>query len=565
MPAVVESYIRAGISVLLGGVIAVASPAGEPSADSLLRVTVDGREVPVPAGDAGIPAALGIPSGTLAIRLGTHGEAGRPVDRRFRYRMEGRDAEWRESTTAMRLVVVFLDSTGDWLAEAPFPVQGESPGWDGSPATSPLVARRERIAVPAGADSFSVRLTSAGPPAAVGTLAVGALAVSRVDAAGAVLPPLLDLAPAALESAEAAPPGATNAWIRSGTRPSMARIVPSPGTPSGRLLALVDEDAQSHAEWQGPRVPLDAGTDAALEIEWRQAFSIGLAEVPTAVYPRLRPGTYVLRVQELSLAGRSAGVERSIPVTVAPPFWQRPGVLVLCGMAFAALALGAARAASARRMRREMDRLRQENAVEAERARIARDIHDDLGAALTHISMLSQPLPRDNADSAGVSETLARINGAVRQMTQSMDEIVWAVNPQNDRLDRFVAYIDAYAQDYLATAGIVFRCAYPEPLPSLPLKAPVRHHLFLAFKEALTNAVRHAECRTVRIALAAPGGRIALTVCDDGKGFDATPGRPSGNGLANMRRRLESVGGRCVVESAPGRGTGVRFEVPSGE
>ena len=152
-----------------------------------------------------------------------------------------------------------------------------------------------------------------------------------------------------------------------------------------------------------------------------------------------------------------------------------------------------------------------------------------------------------------------------------MDEIVWAVNPRHDRLDSLASYLSRFAYEYLSVAEIRCRLDLPLHLPTLPVTAEVRHNLFLAFKEALHNIIKHAAASEVRVELKLEAAQLALQVADDGRGFDAaTPANgPSaagriagGEGLANMRRRLAEIGGACEIRSEPGRGTTVTFTVP---
>jgi len=146
-----------------------------------------------------------------------------------------------------------------------------------------------------------------------------------------------------------------------------------------------------------------------------------------------------------------------------------------------------------------------------------------------------------------------------------MDEIVWAVNPRHDRLDSLANYLSRFAYEYLSMAGIRFRLDFPLDLPTQPVTAEVRHNLFLAFKEALHNIVKHAAANEVRVELKLAAAQLTLLVADDGRGFgQGTPaGRlATGNGLANMQQRLGEIGGRCEIHSEPEHGTTVTFIVP---
>ena len=214
-----------------------------------------------------------------------------------------------------------------------------------------------------------------------------------------------------------------------------------------------------------------------------------------------------------------------------------------------------------RRSRQRLAVLERQQALERERGRIARDIHDDLGSSLTRIVMLSESARAGLDPAQEVAAHLDEINQTSRELTVRMGEIVWAVNPEHDTLDSFASFAGNHARAFLEHAGLRCRLDVPVALPALPLDAAVRHHLFLAFKEALHNAARHAGASSVRVALTLAGDRVVLEVQDDGRGFDPSEVTGAGNGLANMARRLGELGGRWEVDSAPGRGCTVRFHV----
>ena len=154
-----------------------------------------------------------------------------------------------------------------------------------------------------------------------------------------------------------------------------------------------------------------------------------------------------------------------------------------------------------------------------------------------------------------------------------MDEIVWAVNPQYDTLDSLVAYLGRYAERYLSTAAIRCRLDVPVDPPSWVLNAEVRHNVFLTFKEALHNVVKHAHATEVRISVELSPKGFTVLITDNGRGFLWNPAAPtqrteteeactpSGNGLFNMRKRMEEIGCTCTWESAPGEGTCTKLSV----
>ena len=198
--------------------------------------------------------------------------------------------------------------------------------------------------------------------------------------------------------------------------------------------------------------------------------------------------------------------------------------------------------------------------MERERARIARDIHDDLGGRLTKITKLTEPSQRANPSDALIAERLRDINGTARDTLARLDETVWAVNPGNDRLDRLADYILHYAEEFFRNTEIRCHFKVDENIPSIPIAADPRHHLFLAVKEALNNAARHSGANEVRLRLVFDRGIFKVVVEDNGRGFDVASATARGRGLENMRHRLEQLNGRLRIQSTPGRGSIVCLE-----
>jgi len=291
-----------------------------------------------------------------------------------------------------------------------------------------------------------------------------------------------------------------------------------------------------------------------------------------ATYNYIPPGKYSFQVIACNNDGVWNRTGASLKFEVLPYFWQTWWFRVLGGLATAALAGGIAWYDTRRRMRRRLEKLEREQAVERERSRIAKDIHDDLGASLTRITMLSQSA-RDEAElPAPVAKNLDRIFGTARELTRAMDEIVWAVNPHHDTLESLANYLSRFAYDFLSVAEIRCRLDLPLQLPAVPVTTEVRHNLFLAFKEALNNVVKHAAASEVQVALKLEGHQLMLTVADNGPSFAINdpaaqpPANPDrilhGQGLLNMKRRLAEIGGVCEIQGVAGQGTTVTFSVP---
>lgn len=304
-----------------------------------------------------------------------------------------------------------------------------------------------------------------------------------------------------------------------------------------------------------------------LEHEWTDA-----GTKRTVIYSYIPPGSYEFQVTACNSDGIWNPAGAALAFVVRPYFWQTWWFRLADGVSAAALLSGVVLWSTRRRMRRKLERLERQRVVERERTRIARDIHDNLGANLTRISLLSQSAHGELNNPGQAAVQLNRIYDTARELTRALDEIVWAVNPEHDTLDSLANYLGKFSQEFLGSLAIRCRLDLPLQLPPWPVTAEVRHNLFLAFKEALNNVIKHAAASEVSVSLTVQPDAFVLAVQDNGRGFSTeaveSPARRQpdriarGHGLANMRRRLEKIGGLCEIQSAPGQGTGVRFVVP---
>lgn len=219
--------------------------------------------------------------------------------------------------------------------------------------------------------------------------------------------------------------------------------------------------------------------------------------------------------------------------------------------------------AERKRMENELVRTRLQHMVEQERTRIARDLHDDLGSRLTRIVLLLDELVlQDSVPPSGAPEHPLEISAAARDVIQSLDETVWAVNPRNDTLPHLFNYLSYCAIEFLKVANVRCRLDFPDHPPERAISAETRHNLFLAVKEALNNAVRHAHATEVRLCATIDAESLIFTVEDDGQGFVGGTEDPSADGLQNMRQRMEGIGGKFNLESVPNKGTKVTLTCP---
>ncbi|MCC7131148.1 MAG: hypothetical protein IT352_00810 [Gemmatimonadales bacterium] len=279
-----------------------------------------------------------------------------------------------------------------------------------------------------------------------------------------------------------------------------------------------------------------------------------------ATYTNVPPGRYWFRVRGSNDDGVWSAVPASVVVVVEPAFWET-GWFRWGG---AALVMGLISLStwyvSRNRYRFELEAARAQHALDAERARISRDMHDEIGANLTEIAILS-----DLAIADGRSGVLGRIGEKARTTLDAIGEIVWATDPRNDDGDRFAAYLRAYAAEFLESTGVRSRLDFPEPGALPPVTAELRRTVFLVLKEALSNAARHSGATSVGATLRVVDGWLTLVVDDDGEGFEPTgqPDDGSHHGLRNMATRASDVGGVLTIDSASGRGTTVTLRVPT--
>ncbi len=259
-----------------------------------------------------------------------------------------------------------------------------------------------------------------------------------------------------------------------------------------------------------------------------------------------------------------------VKVLAQPPWWTPRRLLVMVGVLVCVLGVAGLwitqlhrkveqRTVQLEEQIQKRQSIEQRRAMEQERARIAQDLHDELGSGLTEISMLAAvPVAAAGPD----SPPLQQIAGRARDMVTALDEIVWTMNPKHDSLQSVGSYLCLYANRFLKLANIACQLKGTLDLPGQTIDPIHRHEFFLAFKEALTNIVRHSGATEARLSIRIIGKRLRLCLADNGGGLEKTLHSPDMDGLTNMRARLEKIGGRFAIASKTGRGTTLRFYLP---
>jgi signal transduction histidine kinase len=290
----------------------------------------------------------------------------------------------------------------------------------------------------------------------------------------------------------------------------------------------------------------------------------GIWQVDTVPYAQLGR-----RVASVRILPRSFS---DIVILSRPSWWTvQHALAVIGGMAFVLLAASI----WIRQLHRQVEQrsiqltaeigrresIERQRALQEERARIAQDLHDDLGAALTQIRFLSAVESRDAQVPEGTREQLRKVSEKSHLLVTSLDEIVWAINPANDSLPNLANYLSHVAEEFFSTTAIRCRLDLDDRFPAVTLTSETRHNLYLAYREALNNIAKHSAATEVWVRFQWRDNALNIVIEDNGRGFLEAEAQP-GEGLLNMRRRLEKIGGRFESESRPGAGTICRLWLP---
>jgi signal transduction histidine kinase len=258
-----------------------------------------------------------------------------------------------------------------------------------------------------------------------------------------------------------------------------------------------------------------------------------------------------------------------------PPWWTLRRALTIVAVLTGVLAIALVwisllrrkveeRTAQLQKQIEERQIVEQRRVMEQERTRVAQDLHDELGAGLTEMGLLGDLVKNPAVPIPEKNQYLGQMTDTARSLVASLDEIVWAVNPRYDSVASLASYYTLFAQRFLDLAGVACRPHMPASFPEYPLDSKGRHGLFLAFKEALNNVVRHSGATEVSLKIEVGQGELVISVTDNGHGFDSATEAAGGEGLQGMRHRLQHLGGGCEIRSKLGSGTEVELRLPVG-
>ncbi len=306
------------------------------------------------------------------------------------------------------------------------------------------------------------------------------------------------------------------------------------------------------------------GVEYAVQMVGYDTTAISLGRKNEATYSGLPFGDYVLRVWTLGNDGTKNDAPLEIAIAIVPAWWQTRwflGSTILCGIVgMIALVRGITLGRVRRKIERNEEVRRQR---EEERERIAKDVHDDVGATLTRITLLSEVLERQ-IEQPDLRERLVTIAAASREAVINLSDIIWAINPANDALPVFFAHLREYTTEFFDNSDIRCIVEMPQPIPPISLAPEVRRNLLLVVKEALNNVVKHSGARTAVLECTIINNELEISITDDGIGIPlslATARLSGGNGLRNMHKRMEAIHGRLEVGRVGSAGDGTKVRL----
>ncbi len=273
------------------------------------------------------------------------------------------------------------------------------------------------------------------------------------------------------------------------------------------------------------------------------------------------PGNYVFEAQVQHTDGEWDSTVLSRPLTIEPYFWQTRDFQEAIASVILSMVAYLIWYFARRRLARRMAVLESRVSLNEERARIARDMHDEVGARLSQLAILQELFAREHALVGVAREAMQGLAQTTRNVIASLDEVVWAVNPKNDTLASMAGYLEHCATDYLGPVEISCRLDAPFEWPPVQVRSQVRHNLVLAFREALQNILKHSGATAVTLKLRFEASHLTIVLTDNGRGLPANLEGLGRDGMENMSARLKAIGGTFEGRSLDSGGTEVTMRV----
>lgn len=278
-------------------------------------------------------------------------------------------------------------------------------------------------------------------------------------------------------------------------------------------------------------------------------------------YSALPAGTYTFRLK----ASNNDGVWNNEPllltITIQPPYWQTWWFRSLIIAGIISISYLVVRYYIRLRIKERTLELEKQQALYMERLRISKDVHDDLGSGLSKISLIADIAQKKTAGDLRLGNDIRNISAVSKELVENMRDLIWVLNPENTTLEQLVSRLREYCADYLENIPVDLQLDFPAHVPDLRINREVQRNIFLTVKEAINNCIKHADACEIKVRLTLNNGALSIAITDNGNGFDSAHLKGSGNGLRNMRQRIESIGGSFTLSSSPGNSTQVIFTI----
>jgi signal transduction histidine kinase len=519
----------------------------------LAKVLVDDMPVAMPA--SGSPLVLDPGSHRLDFDFGfLPGAVADPLS--VKCRLEGMDDDWHPTARGMTFTWEMLNEAGETLGSTVFSTTRTSSGWESDVVDSKMERRHEPLFIPHKTRRIRVSMSS-GPPDTTGCWVIDNLSLTR-----SIKPNENLWYNGGFDIGERTDQigGIPEGWKRGGSEPAGARLmlVESPA------LGLLDAGQENSAIWtctQDLQVRPAAAGETFL-LGWSEAFNVISGSSLRASYVNVPSGHYQFRAIAVSDTPSARTTQLAFPIIIRQPFWKQAWFLPATVAAAVILIAWGLFINYRRRSHHRLASFKMANALERDRARIARDMHDDLG---TRVSLMKHAasVVRETIDrEPGKARHQAlRLESAASDLVRAMDGLVWAVNPANDTLEHVASHLSGVAQEIFRDAPVRLRISIPTDLPAIQLRSDYRHHFALAVKEALHNILKHAGPCEASLQIKIADAALVAVISDNGKGFDPSNPKP-GNGLNNLHARAAEMHATCEIQSTPGQGTRVFLRCP---
>jgi len=276
-------------------------------------------------------------------------------------------------------------------------------------------------------------------------------------------------------------------------------------------------------------------------------------------YNNLPAGKYTFKIKAANASGLWGEKSYSVSITIHPPFWKTWWFYSLCFLLIIILVIGVTRSLAQRKFKKQLDELEKQNEMDKERQRISKEMHDDIGAGLTQITLMSESVKNKIGITGG--KELNDIGDTSRKLVSNMSEIIWSLNPEYKTLDQLMAYMREQLLGLLDYSGMQYSIELPESSNEIILTNQQRRNILLATKEIVHNAVKHSDAKEIWIKGIIKNNDFEMEIKDNGKGVDVDKVY-RGNGLKNIRHRVEEIGGNLLILSEPGEMTKFFYSIP---